>query len=112
MSLKIAQSADIPGDALRDVTLVIADNANTIVDIVQQLKAVGMDCYIRNLAATAIEINFDGTGNITVGAGAVFIKNSSRFARVVVTAAAEAFELILDGMLITTCQRRGWMPKL
>ena len=109
MSLSIVQSADIPGDALRDVTLVIADNQNTTIDMTQQLQAIGMDCYIRNLAATAIEINFDGTGNITVGAGAVFIKNSSRFARVVVIAAAEAFELILDGMLITTCKRRKWL---
>lgn len=111
MSLKIAQSADIPGDALRDVSPVIADNANVVVDMVVQFRAVGMDAYLRNMAATAIEINFDGAGNITVGAGAVFIRNSSRYARVAVTAAAEAYELVLDGMLITTCQRRGWMPK-
>lgn len=108
MSTRIIQAADIPGDALRDVSLVIANNANTTVDVVQLLRAVGMDAYLRNMGAAAILISFDGGGPITVGAGAVFIRNSSRYAVVVVTAAV-GFELVLDGMLITTCQRRGWM---
>ena len=109
MSTQIVMAADIPGDALRDVSITIADNATFTVDMVQEFRAVGMDAFIHNMAATAIEISFDGGVNVTVGAGAVFIRNSSRYALVTVTAVAEAFELILDGMLITTCKRRNWL---
>ena len=109
MSTQIVMAADIPGDALRDFSHTFADNATFTIDMVQEFRAVGMDAFIHNMAATVIEISFDGGVNITVGAGAIFIRNNSRYALLTVTAVAEAFELVVDGMLITTCKRRNWL---
>lgn len=108
-SKAIIDAVDIPENMVRDVKQPVVAAANTIIDMGQLLKAVGLDIFIRNRGAAALTIGTDGQAAITVDPGDVYIENNSKFWLVTVTSAV-LFDLKVFGIKYSTLKRRRLMP--
>ena len=107
--LDIVLACRAPNTVLRDVGIVVTQAANYALNMpTGVLRAIGLDLYIRNRGAAAITVDFDGTGPITIDPGDVFIRNDHKYGRINVVGAV-LFDLILAGILITTCKKEGWL---